>query len=880
MGWLRDLMLAGGPDLRSFDALARAALQHASWPNVVRAQPRSLAAIFSKLDRGIDLDWLIERPAVQLVLAELLGAPLVALQRQSEQRRREADARAARVRFSDLRHARPLELAQEALCPGIPAEVVAPLQWSPIPVWWEAPSGSGRSLVGQWLSARGLATHVAARTWKEAAACVHGGATFIELTGTIGESAETPLPPSARVCVAAAFAPPTGQSQQWSVIRSPNPETIWRELAAWVEARLPADDQFSARSAAEWLSNVAAPHGLVQTAGDVLALCGMLDELGSGSVARISVPTVARRFVRQRAEDEVRRGSDDVAWMLDKAYPVLVALARRLLTDETQPWHQPRSFEQWLELVPLEHKRGGDLEWLRLSLSAPGSSVRPRDVEKAARRLPPGAFKILRGLQAIGLLRSDESANAYALRPNWLWRVIHDDARQALVREGPLEWGEALLRPHASSDLMTTLMQRARKDPDVLIEAILELQGDRDLTEVAALEATFRAVGLVLVEGGEVTSEQLESLWQEQASVWLERRDAPPLPRVPFPIENELAAPELHTAAFHVAAIAIAEHLPIRSAGSAGVLSPWRSASPPDQLRGVLDSVAEWLEGTAAERGRWVLGVFALVDRLRRAVGSVSSGTESHPLELPGEVLDEIAHGVLTWPTAARLGNGKHTLDGLLLLAPSRKLSERAIALACWGAWEAAGPGTPLGFLLHRRGVAVFWRHLPVELLPRALSTAHEHGEPVPIDHLTREHWSFLFANDLNVVLQLQELERVLRAVPPDTLELCRRQLLPHRRLAAALWAVCPDLMLADLSDLVEEHPDLATLSAAASTPSTRGDVCRQLLELRVDRLADAALEQLIDWLQLGLKERQPGYRDGYALLNRIERERASSILS
>ena len=74
MGWLRDLMLDA--EIPSFGALARAALAHAQWPNESKAQPRSLAAMFSRFDRGTELDWIADRPSVQQVLAEVLRCPV------------------------------------------------------------------------------------------------------------------------------------------------------------------------------------------------------------------------------------------------------------------------------------------------------------------------------------------------------------------------------------------------------------------------------------------------------------------------------------------------------------------------------------------------------------------------------------------------------------------------------------------------------------------------------------------------------------------------------------------------------------------------------------------------------------------------------------
>ncbi|MBM4364089.1 MAG: hypothetical protein FJ104_15520, partial [Deltaproteobacteria bacterium] len=73
MGWLRELMRSSPERPRSFGEVARAALASPSWTARPLPKPRSLAALLSKLDRGVDLGWLADRPAVQAALAEALG---------------------------------------------------------------------------------------------------------------------------------------------------------------------------------------------------------------------------------------------------------------------------------------------------------------------------------------------------------------------------------------------------------------------------------------------------------------------------------------------------------------------------------------------------------------------------------------------------------------------------------------------------------------------------------------------------------------------------------------------------------------------------------------------------------------------------------------
>jgi hypothetical protein len=127
MGWLREMMSAAAPPFKSYDALAEAALADPAWPADYRPQPRSLAAIFSKLDREVELDWLVERLDVQLSLATVLGRPIPDFRQAHGRASKAEDGR--HVRFTDVRFARALDLVSEELCPGLPEAVLTPAKW-------------------------------------------------------------------------------------------------------------------------------------------------------------------------------------------------------------------------------------------------------------------------------------------------------------------------------------------------------------------------------------------------------------------------------------------------------------------------------------------------------------------------------------------------------------------------------------------------------------------------------------------------------------------------------------------------------------------------------------------------------------------------------
>src|SRR5688572_24506730 len=152
------------PPIQGYGDLARRALAHSEWPGDTRPQPRSLAALFSKLDRSIELEWLAEREAVQRTLCLVLGCPLEAVH-QVLAPLRSSESSSPRVRLEDVPFARALDLTGEPLPPGIPIEVLRPSAWRRL--WWRARSGSGRSLAGQWLRARGIAEFHAGRSWAD-----------------------------------------------------------------------------------------------------------------------------------------------------------------------------------------------------------------------------------------------------------------------------------------------------------------------------------------------------------------------------------------------------------------------------------------------------------------------------------------------------------------------------------------------------------------------------------------------------------------------------------------------------------------------------------------------------------------------------------------
>ena len=324
MGWLRQLMLESEPPIRSFGALARAALGSPLWPKDASVQPRSLAAVFSKLDRQVDLEWLTDRPTVQQVLVALLGCSPSELPGAS---RPSSPADEARVRLADLPYARGLDLRVEPPPPGPPVQVLSPSRWGR--VWWHAPSGSGRSLVGRYLRARGQADFMDVLCAQDVPGSIPEGPVFLELHGLGPASLLHPVLQD-RCCVAAPFWPEQAGIDGEGFVRVPSasPTQFLPALVDWVAQRLPSDTRFESQAALAWLLEEACPLGLIDSPGAALGLCGLLDEQGVSALRGQGLSGLAGAFVLGRLA-RVGSRSPERSWFRETHLAVLETLAEQ-----------------------------------------------------------------------------------------------------------------------------------------------------------------------------------------------------------------------------------------------------------------------------------------------------------------------------------------------------------------------------------------------------------------------------------------------------------------------------------------------------------------------------------------------------------------------
>lgn len=508
MGWLREYMSTVQPPISSFGKLAAVCLEHPGWPEGPQPKDRSLATLFSKLDREKDLDWLRDRPEVQQVLAQVLKRPLSDLRATLGDKTASGSVRF--LRLIDVRFAREIDLGKEELPPGLPREVLSPPNWNSM--WWVAPSGSGRSMAGRWLETRGLAHVVFVRERASLLRAPERGPLFIEIASTsraddflLGENELQYLRLGQRpVCIAAPFEP---TSRLFERVDSPHPSAYLPELIDWIESRLDGRGHFQANRAEGWMSKVAIPSRAVTTLGDALGLLGMLDEVHPRSLLAKSLDDIGEHFVRRR----VREGAEDSRTsprLADTAYETLKECAARVLVAGKNELLTPHPVDEWTNLLASPDEADSpDPEWFHQALRGTlGSQISRRDLKRATKSLPPTSFQLARHLETAGLLVRDTSSSQLdesyrTLHPHWLVSLLTARATQEVLRLAPSQWGRVLWTSRRADDIVVSLHHYAERDDWSPFFAVLDDFDEGHPELIAALEGATIALGHCALEG-------------------------------------------------------------------------------------------------------------------------------------------------------------------------------------------------------------------------------------------------------------------------------------------------------------------------------------------------------------------------------------------
>ncbi len=821
MGWLRDLMKAAQPPPKSFDDVARRCLSHTSWPAEFRIQGRSLGALFGKFDRELELEWLAHRPGAQRTLALVLGTTREQVLEALTPKRASPGRY---VRLDDLPSGRLLDLSEESLFPGIPPEVLTPGAWDAL--WWLAPSGAGRSLVGRWLKARGLVAAVESENQTRPE--------YVELAST---SAIEPRP---GLCVASPLPP---LAPGFRVVTSQELSLALPSLIGWAVDRLPDPARFDRRMLENWLGDFVA-QGRLDSAGAVLGLLGLADEHAGAELASRSPRELLSLFLRRRASVALDPEAPAAHWMKRSATDALIALLRQTLTDSDEPWWQARTLSEWSELLPAELRRDADIEWLSLSLVRPGSAIRPSDVERAARELPPGAFRLLRAFERCGLLRR-ENDDALALRPHWLVALGLHEALGELGRATPAEWGEAVLRPHAAAKVAGVIAGRADRGESSLLDDVNEIDAGSSPALTAATELALRALGLSVLKSGEPPAEGAEVLWNQVLELAVSAPGSAPRPRIDYADGQGLLA----RGSYYLAAWAISEGLPRAATQGPPALCPWSEERAP-VARAVLDEVQAAIES----QPELAVPAARLIARLP------AGGASQHALDLPGALL---ATGTLEAFTRA-LESGFAARIAAELVRDQPPLIANV-----WREWERAGRPAVDALFAENPLARLAWRHAPAS----AIASLFER-DCLAYAWLGPEQWQAVVAALRNgrapAKLELwQHLPEAALAellgggiVPND--EACLR----------LLWRRAPDLLQGALGALFFSQATAPVGALLAAAPLEKSAALARTLAQgeRLGAVATQKLWELQRWLHDRVTRRVPDWRALFAALVGLER--------
>ncbi|HEY3667357.1 MAG TPA: hypothetical protein VGL19_15225, partial [Polyangiaceae bacterium] len=510
------------------------------------------------------------------------------------------------------------------------------------------------------------------------------------------------------------------------------------------------------------------------------------------------------------------------------------------------------------------------------SLSRVDSAIRPADIEKAARKIPPGAFRIVRSLQRAELLYDASSAETdtqLVLGPRWFSNALRADATRALVSGTPNDFGEALLRGHAAPDVARELVQRLSDRGSAFIDGVLELEGGDSAGHIAAVEMTFRAAGVALLEGAELSGDSLEALWDEALDMHLELPGELPCPRIEYPDPERDAL--LSRGLWYLAAFAISSELGQRAGRRHALLRPWKSRAPSPDLRRVCAVIAADLPLFARDRP-WVLRAFSLISRLRAEIGALGSVETPELLERPSVILDEVMHGVLSWSTVAGIAEGELGLPALQALAVERAMPFSSVASAIWEAWDdAQRPSVGAAFLATDSAHASwFWPHVPADLLEALLCDAR--AENIPYQSFGEAQWQAFLAA-LDTAPARAEDALAFELAPEPVLEAALGRGIESATLFSAVWQRMPERasneILRVLDDATDtDLPRLAGLLAAA--PSAQFSRLALLFDRRdLPNLERKKLATIRRFLHDYVRLRKAGYAEAHARLSEIERQ-------
>lgn len=875
MGWLRDLMGAREPQIQSYGELARKCLESPNWPPDIQPQPRSLASLFSKFDRGIEVEWLHDRPEVQVVLARVLDVSSTTLETELRKHVANADEQSSRWRLREVPRARPIDLREEPLPQVFPPVLLRPGLWPRL--WWTHDTPGAAELLGRWLSARSLAEFATCAAWTEVLEVIGTSASaplFIVYFGRASEVDHRVLG-TRPVCISSAASAPA----EFESCESLTFDEVCEALVDWLLRLLPPSEHFERERVVQWLGRWEA-EGIPLNIDTVSGLVGAAHQLGLAATERLTARGLAQQYLKLRLEQLEGDSAREAKWLRVNGLELPVGLAKNALrkTPDTT-WHHPRTKNEWLELIPEEYQQGVDADWTKLSLQLAGAPLTVADLEKALSQVPPGGFRVLNVLCEAQLLQETDNGK-WSLHPQWLVNILDRAAYAAMLDDVPEEWGKVALRETHALSLLDALERQFSTGDLRVLEAAVELDDLTSPAFVVAIELLVVAAGRYALNGGELDPELLSALLQLQSDFTLDgftdftppfdpQRSSLPRPRM-LPTCGNLHAEWL------LAVWALTEQTEHSVADFASDLNPW--TDQPRLSHAAVEAIERTITALPRNHPR-VAATYSLLGRVLQHLEKTSAS---------GSVLaDDIANApafavakVLRgdgWPAWQQVLTIPHGVESVHALVASE--AWQYLAKTAWRTWLEKG-AEPSGVELfsstdERR--KLFWPHLSDRVLQSLLDAQHPIVLQAPAECMKSE-WVTMYLE--RVPEDRERAVQFLEVIPAEAIteehfevlfELLESHCLTDK--AAPVFMAHPDAVLTRAKILLDQgRLAAASLWLACVPQSHRQDVLEHVRK-RVEHLGRKypSFALCRAWLVQLCDARVPGWLDVYLVLEELE---------
>ncbi|MBN9681659.1 MULTISPECIES: hypothetical protein [unclassified Corallococcus] len=842
-----------------------------------------------KFDQGKDLHFLEENPALREFLSVALNLDADEFEAQLMASKTPRDRQFSLFELWDA-GTRPLDLRKESLPPAFPPQVLEPKAW---PVLWQAPSGSARTLVGEWLAAQLDVVFIKAEHWAEAQLQLPSGKgkVFISLKSPIGMPVVQEVPSRLSICVAVdgvrehrvlprnvLDGVPLKQDepnpeQTWPLVRSP-PVAQWLEaLVGWIWERRDPGVEFKVLSCIEWLREGVLPMGFIDGFDSAVGFVGLyathrnhlLSEKGPlqfESLLKLARPFIRTRLSHVRSERQVPK--------LDALWSYLQQMAKGMLTHNEQSWEQARSIEEWQELVPVNP--GSDaLAWLSQQAVRDKLKVSERAIQELAEKHPPDAFLMVRALQDTRLLR-EQQPGQYIPRPRWVFLLLFQHAAGALLNDSAAAWGQALLHSHSARAILGNLLMRCGTGDFKSIQSLLDQREPTSPQWVASLEASFVALGWTLLKGGQVPPALAIGVFEAQQRLMVEHHGVP-LPRLGY--GYDAWHPMLKPGAWLLAAHALAEQRNPPPDTDHPLLNPWSAGGELPLMERMLSLVQDVVFDDAIEE-ETRLCVFELYGRLLWTVGPIAHlGEPVHDLQMP-EFLSQCARvETLDWSYFKGYRQARELFMPLMREYLERQdNSWEVFARALWRAWLDSDEGLGGRRKTELPDWVVEWYAFvpPEAILDKRLEHVLKNNE-LPFERFGDAQWeAFLTYWKRKENSGFSEDSEAWRHMPDRFIRraIDEEIFYPYQRGALeVIWEVAASSVRQELGRLIEQGRWTSALLLVWEAPDGETQAITQMVRQGL-RQSDGPRQDVIHWLHERIRRRTQGWKEVWSLLNEL----------